>query len=85
MDVARSAPQPCARYLLAPLTWNKEGSKRLMVLRIKPTPARFPTKSFYTPMDNTPLHCISSVYHPWGCIRYRCLTTLIAKELPSPP
>ncbi len=51
----------CGHYLLAPLTGNKEGSKGLMVLRFKPTPGRFPTNSLYTPMDNTPLHSISSV------------------------
>ncbi len=39
-----------------------------MVLRVKPTRTRFPTKSIYTPMDNTPLHSISCVFHPWaGC------------------
>ncbi len=34
-----------------------------MVLRVKPTPTRFPTNSLYTPMDNTPLHsmCVPSV------------------------
>ncbi len=32
-----------------------------MVLRVKPTPTRFPTNSLYTPIDNTPLHSISSV------------------------
>ncbi len=37
-----------------------------MVLRVKPTPTRLPTNSLYTPMDNTPLHSISSVRHPWG-------------------
>ncbi len=37
-----------------------------MVLRVKPTPTRFPTNSLYTPMDNTPLHSIPSVCHPWG-------------------
>ncbi len=37
-----------------------------MVLRVKPTPTWFPTNSLYTPMDNTPLHSISSVCHPWG-------------------
>ncbi len=65
MDVARSAPQG-ARYLLAPLNGNKEGSKGLMLLRVKPAPTRFPTNSLYTPMDNTPLNSISSVCHPWG-------------------
>ncbi len=57
---------PCGRYLIAPLTGNKEGSKCLLVLRVKPTPTRFPTNSLYTPMDNTPMHSISSVCHPWG-------------------
>ncbi len=58
---------PHRRYLLTPLTANKEGSKSTMVLRVKPTP---------TPMDNAPLHsipsmspvglqwCICSVIHP---------------------
>ncbi len=35
-----------------------------MGLRVKPTPTRFPTNNLYTPMDNTPLHFISSVCHP---------------------
>ncbi len=37
-----------------------------MVLRVKPTPTRFLTNILYTPMDNSPLHSISSVYHLWG-------------------
>ncbi len=37
-----------------------------MVIRVKPTPTRFPTNSLYTPMDNTPLYPMSSVCHPWG-------------------
>ncbi len=37
-----------------------------MVLRVKPTPTRLPTNSFYTPVDNTPLHSIPSVCHPWS-------------------
>ncbi len=37
-----------------------------MVLRVKPTPTRFPTNCLYTPMDNKPLHSISSVCHPWA-------------------
>ncbi len=53
---------PCGRYLLG----NKEGSKGLMVLLVKPTPTRFLTDSLYTPMDNTPLHSIRSACHPWG-------------------
>ncbi len=63
-------PLLCGRYLLAPLTGNKEGSKSLMVLPVGPTPIRFPTSSLYTSMDSTPLHSISSVCHPWGkCCR----------------
>ncbi len=46
---------PCGRKLPAPLTGNKEGSKGLMVLRVKPTP-----------MHNTPVHSIPSVSHPRG-------------------
>ncbi len=49
MDVARAATG--GRYLLAGYT---EGSKGLMVLRVKPTPTRFPTNILYTPMSNTP-------------------------------
>ncbi len=36
-----------------------------MVLRVKPTPTRFPTNSLYTLVENTPMHSISSVCHPW--------------------
>ncbi len=43
---------------------------RFKVLRVKPTPTRFPTNSLYTPMDNTPLHSISSMCHPW--VNPRC-------------
>ncbi len=46
---------PCGRYLLAPLTRNKEGSMWLMVLRVRPTPTRFPTNILYSPVDSTPL------------------------------
>ncbi len=58
MDVTRSASQGTYYHLFAPLTGNKEGSKRLMVLRVKPKPTRFPTNGLYTPIDNTPLHSI---------------------------
>ncbi len=55
MDVARYAPQvrslPCGRYLLVPLTENKEGSKELMVLRGGLAPTRFPINILYSPMD----------------------------------
>ncbi len=37
-----------------------------MVLLVRPTPTGFPANSLLTPMDNTPLHSISSVCHPWG-------------------
>ncbi len=57
---------PCRRHLLVPLTGNKEGSKSLTVLQVKPTPTRFLPNSLYTPMDNTPLRSVSSVCHPWG-------------------
>ncbi len=49
----------------------KNGSKGLMVLRVKPTPTRFPTNNLYSPTDNTPLYSISSVCHPWGYARCR--------------
>ncbi len=39
-----------------------------MVLRVKPTPTRFPTNGLNTPMDNTPLHSISSLCHPWDAL-----------------
>ncbi len=66
-DVARSSPQGGYYHAdVPPSTGNKEGSKFLMVLRVKPTPTRFPTNSLYTAMDNTYLHSISSVCHPWG-------------------
>ncbi len=63
--VAWSAPH-CGRFLLAPLSGNKEGSKRLIDLRVKATPTWFPTNSLYIPMDNTPMHPIPSVLRPWG-------------------
>ncbi len=51
MDVARSAP--CGRYLLAPQNGNKEGSKCLMVLRVKHAPTRLPTNSLYPDGQHT--------------------------------
>ncbi len=47
---------PCGRHLRAPLTGNEEGSMGLMVLRVRPTPTRFPINIYYTPLDNTPMH-----------------------------
>ncbi len=64
MDAATGRSLPCGRYLLAPLTGNREGSKSLIALRVKPRKNRFPTNSLSTPMDNTPLHSISIVCHP---------------------
>ncbi len=51
---------------LFPLLEIKKGAKQLMVTRIRLTPIRFPTYSLYTPMDNTSLHSIASVCHPWS-------------------
>ncbi len=60
MHVAWSAQQGAHYHadvcLLAPFTGNKEESRSLMVLRVRPTPTRFPTNSLYTPMDNTTSH-----------------------------
>ncbi len=59
MDAASSAAQGLTTMrtlnLLALLTGNKEGSKGLMVPRVKPTPTRFLTKILYTQMANTRL------------------------------
>ncbi len=50
-----------------------------MLLRVKPTQTRFPTDSLHAPMDNTPLHSISSVCRPWdGVLRLRSLPELSA-------
>ncbi len=38
-------------YLLAPLTGNKDGSKELMVFRVRSITTRFPIRIFYTPLD----------------------------------
>ncbi len=69
MGVAWSEPRggslPRGRYLFAPLTGNKEENKSLIVLRVKPTPTWFPINSLYTSMDNTLLHSLSNVCHPW--------------------
>ncbi len=59
--------KPCGRYLLAPLTRNKEGSKGLIVLRVKPTPSRFPINSLYIPLGNTLLQSIPNVWRQRGC------------------
>ncbi len=65
MDVSRSAPQGAHYHVdviyLTSITGNKEGSKGLMVLRVKPTPTRFPTNSLHSPITNAPSHSILSV------------------------
>ncbi len=48
MDAAQSALHTGVIHL----TGNKEGSTGFMVLRVKPTPTRFPTNILYTPVDN---------------------------------
>ncbi len=62
-DEATGGSLPCGRYYLAPLTGNIEGSKGLMVLRVKPIPTRFPSNSLYG------LHTLAfytKCVHPWG-------------------
>ncbi len=55
MSVARSAPLPCGRYLLAPsLTENKECGMKVMVPRVRPT--RFSINVLFNPVDSTSLH-----------------------------
>ncbi len=44
----------CGRYLLASLTGNKEGSKGIMVLRVKPTPTRAQEISQQQPATSFP-------------------------------
>ncbi len=61
---ATGGPLPCGCYLLASFTGNKEESKGLMVLRVKPTPTRLPTNSLYTPVDSTPLYPTPSLCCP---------------------
>ncbi len=53
-----------------------------MVLRVKLTPTRFPTNSLYTPMDNTPMHSISSVCRPLGRAGY--VDQLLAAQMGIP-
>ncbi len=62
---------PCGRYLLAPLNGNKEGSKCLVVLRVKPTPTRFSTNSLYTPLAFVRSSKYSNL--PRQCVNGRCL------------
>ncbi len=65
---------PCGRYLLASLTGNREGSKGIRVLRVKPTPTWFPTNSPYTQMDSAPLHMYNDCF-------VDCKTELIVLRL----
>ncbi len=45
------------RYLrLLLLLGVKEEAYGLMVLRVRPTPTRFPINILYTPVNDTPLH-----------------------------
>ncbi len=37
-----------------------------MVLRVRPTPTRFPIYNLYTTFDNSNLHSILSVRNLWG-------------------
>ncbi len=60
MDVAQSALR--GAHYHADVTGDKEGSKDLMVLRVRPTPTQFPTNNT---LDNTPLHSISRMCHQW--------------------
>ncbi len=72
MDVARSAPQGGLNSLSS-LTGIKEGRQGLMVLRVKPTPTRFPTNILYIPMDNTLLHSIYQVCVTREVYRWRAI------------
>ncbi len=50
----RGGTLSCGRYLLAPLTGNKEGSMVFMTLRVGHTSTRVPKSIPYTPVENTP-------------------------------
>ncbi len=66
MGGARSAPQGLTTMrtlFTCSLNWELRSKHGVYGT---PTPTLFPTNSLYTPMDNTPLHSISSVRHPWG-------------------
>ncbi len=51
---------PCGHYLLSSL--NKEESKDLLVLRVKPTLTRFLPSILYTPVVGTLLYSIANVF-----------------------
>ncbi len=75
---------PCGRYLPAPLIGNEEGGIGFMVLRVRPTPARFPTTILLNPVEqNTrkllctqtgsqraPSFCYSFHFSIWFCTKY---------------
>ncbi len=69
MVVARSAPRGAHYYAdviyLLPLLGIKKGARALWYSELGPTPARFPTNSLYTPMDNTTVYSIPRLCHPW--------------------
>ncbi len=55
----------CGRYVLALLAGNEKWSKELMVIRVRPTPTRFPTTVLNAPGEQHTLafhiYCVSSV------------------------
>ncbi len=59
--------------VLASLTGNKEGGKGLMVLRVKPTPTRFPINSLLLPRWTT---------HP--CILYQACAPTLSISMKAP-
>ncbi len=65
MGVSRSALQGahCHADIIyfRPQPLNKEESKDLLVLRVKPTLTRFPPNIQYTPVVGTPLNSIANV------------------------
>ncbi len=65
-DRARGGLLPCGCNVLASLSGNKEGSKDLMVPRVKPALPQFVINNLFTPMDSTPLRSIPSVCRLWG-------------------
>ncbi len=44
---------PCGRNLFVALTEDREGGMGFKVLQLGPTPTRLPTRTHYTPLDNT--------------------------------
>ncbi len=60
----------CGHFLLAPLSGNLQGSMAIIVLRVRPTPTRFPTSILYTHLcvlyqacDDGLLHSKSQYYY----------------------